>query len=174
MSDIDYGPVLEDLRARRDEIDAAIAVIEKFSTGPGAISAAARFSVAPAVVESLPVEGSPVPVRVESDTFFRMSASEATQKYLKMVKKPTSLVVICRALEGGGYLTSAKNFYSNLYTTLMRSSAFVQVNKDWGLAEWYPGKRTDPKVKRTNGGGGAATEEAPMAGGDPVTSPTEP
>jgi len=137
---IEYGRVLADLRARRDKLNAAIAAIEEVSGiepedalgDPG---------------QSAPTDASDAPRsprhhgQVASDAFFQMGAGDAARKYLNMVKRPALNKEIADALKAGGYLTNAKNFYSNLYTTLLRTPGFVKVKKAWGLAEWY---RTSP------------------------------
>ena len=133
---IDYEAVLADLRGRRDQLNSAIAVIEQFlGLSPGSTVAAAPTSGSPLVLEeSLPKE-------VQSDTFFGLSAVDAAKKYLAIVKKPMPMKAIHDALRAGGYLTNSKNFYSNLYTSIMRSPDFQKVRKNWGLAEWYQGRR---------------------------------
>lgn len=130
----DYEAVLADLKAKRDQIDAAIAAIE-------AISGIAVGSARPGGA-----------VAIEGDTFFGMTALEAAIKYLGMVKKVQSPTEIAEALEAGGMTHSSQNLANTLYTTLSRSASHngpvVKVGKNWGLAEWYPGL----KNKRTRTG----------------------
>jgi hypothetical protein len=158
MHGIDYESVLADLRDRRAKLDTAIVAIEQIVLGIGQSAIAGTPTKIVTPLPGAEPIGESLPPQVESDTFFGLSASDGAKKYLKMVKRPTSLAVICRALQEGGYLTTAKNFYSNLYTTLARSDDFVQVGKNWGLVEWYPGRRMEPKGKPGNGAASAATE----------------
>lgn len=134
---IDYEVVLADLRDRRAKIDAAIVAIEELVLGrPVKPPSEPRSS-------SHDMEKEKLPTKVESDTFFKLSATDAAAKYLRMKKKPASTKEVEKALLEGGFLTSAKNFYANIYTAMMRSDDFVKIKKKWGLAEWYPGKRME-------------------------------
>jgi len=145
---IDYEAVLADLRSRRDQLNATIAGIEQLmgvgrfagTSGPGAANgsggeASTTESVAAAST------GDQLPKEVQSDTFFNLSAVEGAKKYLRIVKRPTAMKEIHDALLAGGYLTQSKNFYSNLYTAIMRNKEFQKVGKKWGLSEWYEGRR---------------------------------
>jgi hypothetical protein len=167
---IDYAAVLADLRARRDELNAAIKAIEPLASGRSAATTPAipfergsrhEFDATAAIgdVETGDARAQPLGTTVESDSFFGLSTSEAAKKYLRMKKKPASTREISNALVEGGYLTNSKNFYVNVFTTLRRTQSFVSVQQKWGLAEWYPGRRLDQvKSKSQNG-----KEEVPAA-----------
>jgi hypothetical protein len=131
-SDIDYQKVLADLEEKKAKIEAAIEGIKVMLghsvTGPilnGGGSARA---------DSIP-----------SDAFFGMSIVDAAKKYLRMVKSKRTTADIVAALERGGITHSSKNFTNTVYAGLFRDEKqggdIVRVGKDWGLAEWYPGKR---------------------------------
>ena len=145
MGVIDYEAVLEDLRAKRDELNAAIAAIERLSrsgsASPNPSANEEGDSGAP-----LAGGGEEPALATESktlreDIFFGLSATEAAKKYLTIVKRPVLTQDLVAALKKGGFLTNAKNFYSNLYTSLKRSDEFTNLGKGkWGLAEWYPNR----------------------------------
>jgi hypothetical protein len=160
MATIDYDAVLEDLRAQRDELNAAISAIERLSRGrsssQGLTGNGEPASVSPTSGmeerEREPI-AAPESKQIREDTFFGLSASAAARKYLTMVKRPALTQELVDALKKGGYLTNATNFYSNLYTTLKRSPEFTNLGKGkWGLAEWYPNR---PRKKK----GSSAVDE---------------
>ena len=137
--DVNYDAVLEDLRSKRDKLSTAIAAIEQLVLG----REAAQDGSAPADQN---VEAGQKRRRasgkIASDAFFGMSAADAAKAYLEMAKKPSSIREIQDALLSGGYLSNAKNFYSNLYTTVSRrDDVFVKVDKKWGLVGWYGGRK---------------------------------
>jgi len=155
---VDYEAVLADLQDKRAKLDAAIAAIEQYILG----RPAPTTSTPPPETGSGEVEealaASVLEKAIQDDTFFSLSATEAARKYLMMTKRPAATGDMADALRHGGYLTTAKNFYSNLYTTLKRSNDFVNVKGKWGLAEWYPNRPKNPRKDRdgeTSGGGEA-------------------
>jgi hypothetical protein len=129
---------LADLKARRAKLDTAIAAIEELlglqssspSQSPGGPTAAADAWV----------NG-----QIPSDAFFGMGIPDGTRKYLRMVRRKAPAAEIARALEQGGMTHSSKYFPNTVRTTLARiekqTGDIVQVGKDWGLAEWYPGRK---------------------------------
>jgi hypothetical protein len=136
---IDYSAVLEDLKKRRDQLDAAIAVITQLQ-GSGAIA----FD---AVASSAAVQG-PVDQPIETGTFFNLSTPDAIRKYLGMTKRPRKARDITKALQDGGIRTVSSNFYTVVLTTLKRGKDFMQLpSKEWGLAEWYPGRLPKPRAE---------------------------
>jgi len=144
VESIDYEAVLADLRDKRAKLDAAIAGIEQFLLGRPSSSAEAGAE-APSQAR--------LPEQIESDSFFNLSTTEAIKKYLRMVKKPKPAKVIHDALLEGGFITTAKNFYSNVYTAMKRSRDFMNVGGgNWGLAEWYSGGRRVDAQPKTGGG----------------------
>jgi len=88
-----------------------------------------------------------------NDSFFGMTIGESAKKYLNATKKTATARAIAEALVAGGFKTTAKNFIENVRSILSRSPLFVLVNGQFGLAEWYPGRKTPPKRV------GAATQE---------------
>jgi hypothetical protein len=84
------------------------------------------------------------------DAFFGMKAADAARLYLSKVKKTTSPKVIAEALIEGGWKTSSQNPAENMRTILNRNATFVVINGEFGLAEWYPGRKTAGRRRGTN------------------------
>jgi hypothetical protein len=135
-----YGQVLADLVAKRDQLNIAIAAIEALigAGGPGG------SPTTPATSDILGGRRQDASQGIASDAFFNMSVMDATEKLLKIVKKPQSANAIAKALEDGGLIHQSGNFVATVYTTLRRAAErgdrVTQVQKNWGLAEWYPGR----------------------------------
>ena len=133
MDNDNYKEVLADLREKREKLDQLIAGLELFS-GEAADD---------------PYVGDTVTVR--ADTFFGMKTPEAVKKYLEIKKCPEKAADIAKALEAGGFMSHAKNFYANVSTVLRRLEETGQVvrigdTKKWALASWYPSR---PKPNNT-------------------------
>lgn len=167
---IDYEAVLEDLRAKRAQLDAAISVIEQLMPVQ-LITNRVERSEDIATGELRLSSG----IRVGTDSFFGLTAGDAARKFLRMAKKPQSTKTIHDAVLEGGYTTTAKNFYSNLYTALVRSDEFVNLGgrKGWGLAEWYPGRRTEKRRPDDSSGTGEASEGTNAADEGRLVSPAK-
>lgn len=86
---------------------------------------------------------------IRSDSFFRLTIPEAIKKYLAMVKRPQSPKDIADALQRGGVLSQAANFYPNITTALKRlkvAGDVVNTKEGWGLSEWYPNKPKQAEI----------------------------
>jgi hypothetical protein len=81
------------------------------------------------------------------DAFFGMTAAEAGKKYLSAIKKTATPKTIADALQAGGWKTASKNVPENVRTILNRNSAFVVINGEFGLSEWYPGRKSATKSR---------------------------
>ncbi len=131
---IDYEAVLADLEAKKTALESAINAIRQMLNlgAQAAITPGSRLSEA----------------SIESDTFFSMSIGDAAKKFLRITKRKQPAVKIAEALDAGGLAHTSKNFPNTVRTTLLRletEGEVVQVGKDWGLAEWYPGLRKGNK-----------------------------
>ena len=129
---IDYEAVLADLEAKRSAFDAAITGIRQI-LNLGAQNG--LVGIAPRQVEA---------GEIPSDAFFGLGIGEGAKKYLGIVKRKQSAVQIADALDKGGLQHTSKFFPNTVRTALMRLAAdgeVVQVGKEWGLAEWYPGRK---------------------------------
>jgi hypothetical protein len=130
-----YRAVLADLREQRKQLDSAILVIERLAGGGRLVTSVAVPSSGDAEIAG---QGS----------FHGLKLPEAVKKYLWMAKRPQTAKQIATGLRASGMLVTSKHFYSNVYTTLSRgerAGEFVQIGKEWGLAEWRPGKGKRPE-----------------------------
>lgn len=75
--------------------------------------------------------------------------AEAAKKYLSAVKKTAAVRTISDALIAGGLKSAARNPVENVRSTLSRMPAFVLINGEFGLSEWYPGRKTPQKKSST-------------------------
>jgi hypothetical protein len=132
MSDqpINYDAVLADLKARRAQLDSAIAAIEGITGQTGNSPSGG------------PGGGSYVGGTPAHDAFIGMSIPEATKKHLTAVRKKLSTQDIMTALEAGGLPPSK---YSTVYAILRRRESqvgdIINMKGDWALQEWYPNYR---------------------------------
>lgn len=132
MSDqpINYDAVLADLKARRAQLDSAIAAIEGITgqVGPNPSGGPGGGGY---------VGGAPA-----HDAFIGMSIPEATKKHLTAVRKKLSTQEVMTALEAGGLPPSK---YSTVYAILRRRENqvgdIINMKGDWALQEWYPNYR---------------------------------
>lgn len=80
-----------------------------------------------------------------TDAFFGMTVGDAVKKYLGGTKKTANVATISEALVAGGWKTSAKNIPENVRAIISRTAGIVRINGEFGLAEWYPGRKNPPK-----------------------------
>jgi hypothetical protein len=141
---IDYAAVLADLKAKRADLDVAIAGIERMVGLATAAQGAASIDVTQ--------HGSDV----EPDSFFGMSIADAAKKFLAMKKKPQTTADIAEALEKGGMTHTSGNWGNTVGSVLNRidgsTGEIVRVKRGtWGLASWYPGRKRPEKPKDEGG-----------------------
>jgi len=150
---IDYTNVLADLKARRVQLDTAIAAIEQLAGVPlsGTASATASGTASLTVGEE----------QVKDDSFFGLSIPDAARKFLGMRKRPASTPDIADALKRGGLTTLKPETFANTVGSVLNrigknEGSIVKVGRGkWGLAEWYPGRR---KGKKQNDEGEESSE----------------
>lgn len=131
-AEVDYGAVLEDLEKKKVALENAIAGIKQILGQPQ-------------IGENTPIR-SPGSTDIQSDAYSQMSMPDAIRKYLKTAKKPQSAKSITEALKSGGLTSMAQSLSNNVYAVLRRmekeTGDIVRVKKEWGLAEWYGGRKT--------------------------------
>lgn len=135
-----YEPVIVDLKSRIATLQAMLDNLENLRTGT-----------------PLQTTGNTGGLRISAtavnfghDAFFNMTAADAAKKYLSATKKTASINVLSDALVAGGWKTSAKNIPENLRAILSRHPDFVRINGEFGLAEWYPGRKTARRTAITD------------------------
>lgn len=89
-------------------------------------------------------EVKPLEVNIKPDTFYGMSQTDATEKYLRMVGHAASIDEIYAALASGGIEFSA-NGRNNLNMMLIRATRrFARIPglvNSFGMLEWYPKRK---------------------------------
>lgn len=137
---INYEAVLADLEARRAQLDSAIAAIKAIMGQAGVMAASASPSQRITDFSEIP-----------SDAFFGLGIAAGTRKLLDMMKRKMPTKEIMRGLTAGGLEPSK---YRNVYAILTQRESnkgdIINVNGDWGLAEWYPGRRARKKGEAQN------------------------
>jgi hypothetical protein len=150
-----YDAVLADLKAKRDQIDQAIQVIEGVrgvAASPGGQTpAASSQNAAP---------------NLGAGAFLGLSIPEATKKLLSARKQALGSAEIVAALKAGGMAMESNDPINTVGSVLTRRfntiGDIVRVSRGiWGLQEWYPGKNFKKK-----GGKGEAGEDAKGQEGD--------
>jgi hypothetical protein len=134
----DYAAFLARLEEQRNKIDAAISAVREL------------LNLEVEQAAGSPVSGSSVqrkeqPATIRFDSFFQMTMPDAVTKFLGMATIPQSVGEITKALEAGGFKTTAKNLMPSVGSTLSRMKSageVVSVKGKWGLAAWYPAART--------------------------------
>lgn len=142
-----YEAVLADLRAKRDQLDQAIAAIEATRSGGGA-------PVAGSLQGNAPVDG--------PGAFLGMSITDAAKKLLAARRQPLKNPDIAAAFKAGGLHLRSKDPVNTVGAVLTRRSQevgdIVKIGRGtWGLKEWYPGRSF--KAKGENGDKGEAEEQ---------------
>jgi len=159
--EIDWAAVLADLEAKRATLDGVINSLRSL-LGTGTLEA-----ISTAIMKDGPARETSEPQEVKPGVFHGMSVSEACRKYLEITKTKQKTRAICDALLQGGIVSDAVDFYSNVYTTMVRNKDFLKLGKYWALAEWYPNRvptaaaRSGRKARRARK---ARKGRAPAAG----------
>jgi hypothetical protein len=139
-----YEPVIAEMKAQIEECQRVIVTLEMMRS-KGAIGLATN--AAPSVSQS---------AVFSNDAFFGMTIAEAVKKFLTGTKKTATAKIIADALVAGGFKTSAKNFVETVRSIVSRHHYFSFVNGEFGLSEWYPGRKAATR-KASSGTGVAET-----------------
>lgn len=127
-----YETVLADLKAKRGQLDTAIAAIE-----------AVRSGVATATPPAAPAEA---PDNVDGPgAYLGMSIVDATKKLLSIRRKAMRNPDIWAALKAGGLVLNSGDPVNTVGAVLTRRANevgdLVKVDRGtWGLKEWYPNR----------------------------------
>lgn len=129
---VNYQTVLEDLRARRDRLNHALAAIEQII---GETELKEQSEVA---------ASSPAP----SNIYRKHTIGDAAIDFIRSKGKKQSTSAIVKGLKAGGISSKSRNLYSTVYNTLTKRSErknpdVVRDGTDWGLPEWKQ-ERADP------------------------------
>lgn len=158
-----YDAVLADLRAKRDQIDQAIAAIEGIRGGASA-QAGSTSSVS-ASATKIPADG--------PGAFLGMTIPEAAKKLLASKRQPLRNPDIAAAFKAGGLVLNSVDPVNTIGSVLTRraneAGDIVKVGRGtWGLKEWYPGRSFGKKEAPGKSEAGQKSEGAPpqAAGGE--------
>ena len=141
-----YELVLQDLYAKRDEIDRTIKSLEQLMGGLTAGNEPLSLGIhAEQVFERLLS-------RVKPGEFHGMSYPSAAKKILSMTDRHAlKTEQIIAILERSGRKIESKNPASTVYSSLARNPDFQKVaGNTWGLSEWYEGAARTKKPRKEN------------------------
>ncbi|MGD0346184.1 MAG: hypothetical protein ABSA85_05470 [Terracidiphilus sp.] len=145
---INYEAVIEDLEAKKAQLDATITMLR-------ALSGLGTLGITP---PNGPSGGGNGGTKIASDAFFGKSIPEAAVIHLGNVRKKLSTQALMDALEAGGL---PKSKYNTVYAILRRRESqvgdLINMQGEWGLAAWYPNHVK--KVPKKGAASEAATEE---------------
>ena len=132
-----YEAVLADLRAKREQIDTAIAVIESLRGGVVPRGLGSGISLSSLSLASEAGEG--------AGAYLGLSIPEATKKLLASRKQALGNADIVAGLKAGGIAMGSRDPVNTIGSILGRRfdqvGDIVRVSRGtWGLKEWYPGK----------------------------------
>jgi hypothetical protein len=130
-----YESVINDLLAKRAQIDQTIALLTELRGGGGSAAPMAQ-TAENGIIET-------------AGMFLGMSIADATKKLLAMRKQTLGNVEITRELQAGGMALGSKDPVNTVGAVLTRRfnevGDVVKVGRGiWGLKEWYPGRSFKP------------------------------
>lgn len=145
-----YEAVLRDLRAKRDALNATIAMIESVRGGvPGGL---ATPPISTARVEEPRQSGG----AIDAGAFFGMTIYEATKKLLQIKRRQLTNPEIVEGLRAGGLVLGSKDAANTVGSVLNRAEAEGEIVRlspgrggKWGLTEWTPHLRRRNGQKET-------------------------
>lgn len=169
-----YDAVLSDLRAKRDQIDQAIAAIESIRGGTGAAlnGLAAAGAGGPPLV---PPEG--------PGALLGMSIVDATKKLLASKRTTLKNPEIATLFKAGGLHLNSKDWANTIGAVMTRRfeevGDVVKVDRGtWGLKEWYPNRSfkkaeaaSESESATENEKGEAEEQAAPQRAKSPFKPP---
>ncbi len=158
-----YDAVIADLRAKRDELDSAIGMLEKLRDGRLGFARPGNSGQEP----------SSDPESNDAGMFLGMSIVDATKKLLKLRKRVMGNAEITKELQAGGLaLTGADpvNVVSSVLTRRFNNVGdVVRVDRgQWGLKEWYPGRTFKGAGLKTISSTVAQAAAAPQEDAEPL------
>lgn len=152
-----YAAVLADLRAKRDEIDKTIKVLEGLSGLKLAVPAPLA-----AVGYASSGNGDGESDMLDEGAFHGMSIVDATKKLLAIRKRKMGNPEIARELAAGGLVMNSSDPVNTVGSVLTRRfnnvGDVVKVARGtWGLKEWYPNRTFKSSGKASSGPGEGAS-----------------
>lgn len=141
-----YALVLNDLREKRDRLNAAIAAIEEIR-GIGSLQTILASEAGQPSNEG-------APGNLGAGAFLGMSIPDATKKLLTHERRAMANPEIWQKLKAGGLHLNSADPVNTVGSVLSRRfdkvGDLVRVGRGtWGLAEWYPGRSFKSKDDAT-------------------------
>jgi len=132
-----FSSALEELRHRHDLLTAEVKrlarLIRELEQLPTSIND--PYAAVSALPSEAPAEGPPA-IAIRPSEFARMSYAQASRVIIRRVNQSLSTSELLRFLEAGDRAVRGKDPYRTLYRTLMKHSAFKNVDKKWTLTDW--------------------------------------
>ena len=125
-----YEPVIAEMKAQIEECERVIATLELMRSKGPAVASKANSGSATTTSGTF-----------SKDAFFGMTIAEGAKKYLAGIKRTATARAITEALLAGGLKSASKSPIENVRSILSRHMFFALVNGEFGLAEWYPGRK---------------------------------
>jgi HB1, ASXL, restriction endonuclease HTH domain len=143
-----YEAVLTDLRAKRDQLDQTIKLLEAQRSGS---------AVSPGVTANQAAPEGP-------GAYLGMTIADAAKRLLMSRKQPLGNAEILAGLKAGGLVMQGATPINTLGSVLFRRfhdvGDIVRIGRGtWGLAEWYPNRNFKKKAKGEGEGGETETNE---------------
>jgi hypothetical protein len=140
-----YDAVIADLRAKRDQIDQAIGLLEALREGvsvPAMNVGQAATGISALIGYATDKDG-----EIAAGTFHGMSIEAAAKKLLQVRKRTMTAQELAQSLRAGGLHLQSETPANTIASVLSRAfnsggSDIVRVSRgQWGLQEWYPTQR---------------------------------
>ncbi len=146
----DYQELLQQLEDEQENIARLIVFVKGKMAQQDGTSVAART-----VSETVSKPAQPImrfPRTIASDSFFRMTVTDAIKKCLNLFRRPMSAKEITNILNEGGLTHQAKNLYATVYPTLLRMEVANEIARQrggkWALSEWYGSKKSGTQEEK--------------------------
>lgn len=152
----DYAPILADLERQRIEIEQAIATLRRVAGLP---QEAGEGS-------GLGLDLHPNGTSINPHLFFGMNVPEAVRAYLAIVKRPQTASKIAAELTSHGLQTisdTPANIVRTALRRLRKAGEVVQVKKEWGLTDWFPGLKNKRSTRDAVEGDDSEAPKQPSA-----------
>jgi hypothetical protein len=149
-----YDAVLADLRAKKEQIETTIALLESLRAAGAAAATVPQRGIGDAVMR-----GSKPPEAVGPGAFFGMTIHDAAIKLLRTHHREMQTTELVPELERGGIRLTSSDKVNTVGSILLRRfytvGDLVRVGRGrWGLQEWYPGRKFPKgKTDENNKGG---------------------
>lgn len=155
-----YALVIADLRDKRTQIDQTIASLEALRSGGVGVGRATSSGAAVIEARRAPA--------ATSGSLLGISIADAAKKILAANRRKMTTPELVAELQKGGVVLTATDKNNTVGSILLRrfyqNGDLVRVNRgEWGLQEWYPGRKFPGAKSKAgeNGEADTATQKGP-------------